>query len=647
MLASADLQIPGGQEAEAEKEKQRMAKAADKLNRNTKLSAERRQTTPVSVCGDIVSGVVGVYVFVMLTAFPLFATDMYFNILVDRYYFFWIATAAMTAISAAAALVCLFVDWKENQLQNFRALFFDDTEQACESASQKEAAGTKQAAQRNGKAGQTGKTAERNGAGRAVRLKLRSHLRAADCFLLAFLLVALLSTLCSDWLYEAFWGNMGRFQGFFLWIWYAAAYFMVTRFFRFHRIYLDIALAVGLYMAVWGIQDYLGLDPHGWLAEVEETQKSVFTSTIGNINTYTSVIGLYLSLSTVLFIGEGRGSLSKAVKKNNIIANIRNLYYLICIFIFFVALITGQSDNAVLGLFFLVLFLPFFAWRDRQGFVRYFMVLIAFSLALIFVREITIKYQYAWIGFWSGTLLGIAGKEWIFNLCYLLSGVTLLIWIFCFFSGRWKLKGDCKAKLGYREIMKASLSKRWRKVWFIVVVLVLGAVIWLFWDANHGEHPEWYQQYSNIFYFNNEWGTHRGHNWSILLRHFNELPPWKKLIGTGPETYGIVTRIYDYAEMSSMYGEIYDSPHNEVLQYLFTTGILGVCSYYGFIAANCWRALSRKTYSFIVKKEKNYKFAGVYAAGVYASMSLINISVPIVVPLMLLLLFMANSRDTN
>ena len=674
------------------KGKQRMAKATDsQLNRNTKRSAERRQTTPVSVCGDIISGVVAVYVFVMLTAFPLFATDMYFNILVDRYYFFWIATAAMTGISAAAALVCLFVDWKENQLQNFRALFFDDTEQACESASQKEAAGTKQAAQRKGKAGQTGKTAERNGAGRAVRLKLRSHLRAADCFLLVFLLVALLSTLCSDWLYEAFWGNMGRFQGLFLWIWYAAAYFMVTRFFRFYRIYLDIALAVGLYMAVWGIQDYLGLDPHGWLSEVDSLQKAMFTSSIGNINTYTAVIGLYMAISAVLFVGEGRKEAAAGSRAagahgqyghgqhglSKYLPALRSCYYAACVVIFFMAMIAGQSDNAVLGIAAVLCFLPFYAWKDRRGFVRYFLVAAGFFGAMALVRALTLQFEPELSGFWSGTLLGLSEKTVNAKLtagCLLLAAAA---WAVCLaLNGRGrkgqaemaasagrggkaelaahagrsaKTTGEARRPLSF--VYEAALSKPlptyFRLIWLALGALALAVLIWLFWDANHGGHPEWYAPYSNIFYFNYDWGTHRGHNWSILMRHFQEFPLWKKLIGAGPETYGIVTRIYDYSEMSKLYGEIYDSPHNEFLQYLFTTGILGFVSYYGFIAANCLRALNIRRLPLNVQTGGACGTAAVFAAAAYAAQSFINISVPIVVPLMLMFLFIGTTAEQN
>ena len=569
-----------------------MTKPADsQFHKNEKLSAAGGKTTPVSVCSDILSGVVGVYVFVMLTVFPLYASDMYFNILVDRYYFFWIGTAIMMVISAAVALISLFVDLRENNGANFRE----------------------------------------------VRKNMRGDLRAADYFLLFFLLIALISTLCSDWLYEAFWGNMGRYQGFFIWIWYASAYFMVTRFFRFRQAYLDAALAVGLYVAFWGIQDYLGLDPHGWLLDVDDTQRAMFTSSIGNINTYTAVIGIYTAISAVLFTGTDGSAASAGTGIKKYIPAVRSGFYAVCVILFFAALITGQSDNAVLSVGAVLCFLPFYAWKNRRGFVRYWLAAAGFFLALLLTRYLTLKYEPEFTGFWSGELLAISEKTWSGKAAAFCALIAAAAWLVLKSIGKKDGPADERA-----SALSQPLPSCFRFVWAGLLAVVAGILIWMFWDANHGGHPEWYAPYSNIFYFNNDWGTHRGHNWSILMRHFQEFPLWKKLIGDGPETYGIVTRVNDYTEMIEMYGEVYDSPHNEFLQYLFSTGILGFIGYYGFILANCCRELGIAWKKKCAQNGDVCAAACAFAAITYAASSFINISVPIVVPLMLIFLFIGN-----
>ena len=575
-------------------------------------------TTPAQVCADVVSGIVGVYVFAILTVFPLFATDMYFDILVDKYYFFWISTALMVGLSAIVGLTGLFVDCKETGGAGFRSILGLDQDQK-----------------------------------KRFWQRIREGFRLSDGFLLLFLLSALLSTIFSEWPYEAFWGNMGRYQGFFTWIWYAAAYFMVTRFFRMKQWYFDIFLAAGLYLAVWGIQDYLGLDPHGWLYVVEDGQKAMFTSTIGNINTYTAVVVLYLAVSAVLFVTEGSKGFravtetpEKPQAKTVIwLSAARTVYYGICAVVFFMAMITGQSDNAVLGVMALLCFLPFYAWKNRRGFVRYLLTLAGFFLAMCLTRALTLYYDNSYAGFWSGTLLGFSEKAVMLPILLGLAGLTLVIWLASFLPQLRKAAAGSTALQRYDQAMEQRLPVVFRWVWLGLGVIACLLVIWLFWDANHGGHPEWYDQYANIFYFNNDWGTHRGHNWGILMRHIQEFPLWKKLIGAGPETYGIVTRIYDYHEMIDMYGEIYDSPHNEFLQYLFTTGILGFVGYYGFLISNSVRALN-------IKRKPSFKqcggplaAAGVFAAGAYTASSFINISVPIVVPLMLIILFIGTNHQ--
>ncbi|MDO4265804.1 MAG: O-antigen ligase family protein [Eubacteriales bacterium] len=626
-----------------------MAKAAGKTEtgkNSRKPSAGVMPSTPMKICGDVVSSIVAVYVFAILVVFPLFATDMYFNILVDRYYFFWITTAVMLCVSAAIGLIGLFVEYKENGGLAVREFF-----------------------------GQFSR------ANKDRRQAIKNLFRLPDLFLILFMLTALISTIFSEWQYEAFWGNMGRYQGFFLWIWYAVAYFMVTRFFRMKRWYLDVALIVGLYLAVWGIQDYLELDPHGWLYEVTGEQKAMFTSSIGNINTYTAVIGVYLALSAVLFAsgtsgngasapgisgcsGERGGNTLPGIEKlAPALSVIRMLFYFVSTAVFFTAIITGQSDNAVIGVAVLLSFLPFYAWKTWGGFVRYLLIAAEFLLALLITRHLTLSNPLSYNGFWSGILLGLSEQSWVEKA---FAGILVLIVIVL--AALCIRAASAKAAPGKRfgGIFTSRMPGFARVIWLILGILGVCVIVWLFWDANHGGHPSWYEPYANVFYFNNDWGTHRGHNWSILARHFSEFPLWKKLIGSGPETYGIVTRVYDYQEMMDLYGEIYDSPHNEFLQYLFTTGVLGFVGYFGWIISGCAQA-----FGLCVKTGKNGKSgdalystykktsgmqdraamaACAFAVLVYTGQSFINISVPIIVGLVIVVFSLSQAaagRDGN
>lgn len=574
---------------------------------------------------DIFSSVVGAYVLITLCVFPIFTTDMYFNILVDKYYFYLVSTIGAAAILLVLSAVFAFVDSRENSGENLRRI----TE------------GLKPK-------------------------KLMKSLSVPDICVIVFFLVSGLSTLCSEWVYEAFWGNMGRYSGFFLWIWYVVMYFLVTRFFRFKKIYLDLFLIAGLYVCVWGIQDYFQMDPHGFLENVEAVDKDIFTSTIGNINTYTAWVAIYMAVSSSLFIVEGNGLFAGAENVRDmygsssgansekgflsprsrlVLSDIRMIFYLISTCIFFTALIMGQSDNSVLSITALLCFLPFLAWKNRDGFIRYIIVLAAFAGSMWFTGAISTKYSDIVLPPDNGSMLiSMSYRPFWEKICLgLLILAAALIIIMAAISRSGGKEGKDPSGLylcHYRNTVNKPLPNIIRYIWLALGIIAAGIIIWLFWDANHGGHPEWYAPYSNIMYFNINWGTHRGHNWSILMRHFSEFPLWKKLIGSGPETYGIVTRVFDYYEMKDTFGEIYDSAHNEYLQYLFTTGIIGLVSYLGWLVSGLFNIFTK------VKRSPWAKACG-FAVIAYGFQAFVNITVPIVVPVFLLMLSMGIAAARN
>ena len=613
-------------------------------------------------CRNILSNIAGVYVFLMLTAFPVFATDMYFEILDDKFYFFWIGTAVAAGACLLTALICAFVDWREFDSEGIKAFF---------------------------------------GAFRPGELK--KHLMLPDYFMLLFMAVSILSTICSEWRYEAFWGNMGRYQGLFLWLWYAVAYVLVTRFFRFRRIYLDAYLLIGLFVAGWGVMDYFGLDPFGWQSAIPEYDKAIiFSSSIGNVNTLTAVVGLYLSVACVLFCCEQEhvwetdvcGAASDEYRKNRDTGNAAHsaekaqhdgrsnaarqrtgqtgkrsafqgthvlhlCFYYIAVVICFMAMIAGQSDNALLAVAALLCFLPFFAWRSRQGVLRYLFIVAALFGAMLLIGALSAANVGLIIPEWSwGVLLLLSNQHRALVLCGF-AGAVLLSALFaavCWLS--YRRSGAKQGADTFGAYMEQRIAVWPRLVWLLLGVLALIGLIWLFYDANHGGHPEWYAPLSNLFYFNADWGTHRGFNWNLLMKHFQEFPFWKKLIGAGPETYGIFTGKFDYYIMMDTYGETYDSPHNEFLQYLFSTGVLGFIGYYGTVVTACVQMfggkcslLAKKCCAHGVGSAAMTAAAGALAFGVitYTVQSFINISAPIVVPTVILFLAMgiAVSKGNN
>ena len=89
----------------------------------------------------------------------------------------------------------------------------------------------------------------------------KKNFRIADAAVLLFWVLAGISTLLSDFVYEAFWGNEGRYSGFYLISLYVILYFLVSRFWKIRGGYLELFLLSGIIMGLLGIGDYFQLDP--------------------------------------------------------------------------------------------------------------------------------------------------------------------------------------------------------------------------------------------------------------------------------------------------------------------------------------------------------------------------------------------------
>ena len=86
------------------------------------------------------------------------------------------------------------------------------------------------------------------------------------------------------------------------------------------------------------------------------------------------------------------------------------------------------------------------------------------------------------------------------------------------------------------------------------------------------------------------------------------------------------------------YGEFFDSAHNEYLQYLITVGLAGLAAYLALLVTSI-RKMIRSA------GKRPYVMAIAFAVICYAAQAAVNISVPIVTPVMLMLLAMGVSGE--
>ena len=174
----------------------------------------------------------------ILFVFPLYYKDFYFDILPAKYQFYYMSVLVLALAALATGLAMMIFDLKMFGGENTKKFF-----------------------------------------GNFRLSNLKKKLTAPEGFLMAFLAVALISTIQSDYIYESFWGNEGRYTGLFLLLIYGISFWLILRLGHIKNGILEIFLVSSLFVCLFGITDYLDLNLLHFKDRIAEEQYMIFTST--------------------------------------------------------------------------------------------------------------------------------------------------------------------------------------------------------------------------------------------------------------------------------------------------------------------------------------------------------------------------------
>lgn len=437
------------------------------------------------------------------------------------------------------------------------------------------------------------------------------RLTVPEISLLFFALIAAISTIQSDFKYESFWGNEGRYTGCFLLLLYCVSILLVSRTFQMKGWILNLFLLSGMLVCLFGITDYFKMDILNFKEKIEPGQYNMFTSTIGNVNSYTSYVALVMAVSSVLFSGER--IFWKAL-----------LYY-ICMVISFFAILMGLSDNAYLALGALLGLLPLYLFKRRSGIRRYVLILTSVA-GVIYGMDVINKLFSGKIVEMDGILQVLSGFDKLKYIVAVMVALSIVAYVRKYFTRN----------------KKDELGHVWQLIWLVFIAAVAGFVIFILCDINASGNVERYGGMGSYLLFDDNWGTHRGYNWRIGVENYARFPVIHKIFGYGPDTYGILTHFNNYTDMVTKYNETYDSAHNEYLQYFITMGPLSLISYMVFLVSSITRMLKKANGDICV-------IAVLLSVVCYAVQAVVNISVPIVAPIMfcLLAIGLAGTRNAD
>ncbi len=415
-----------------------------------------------------------------------------------------------------------------------------------------------------------------------------------DWAMLGLLIASLISTLTSAYFNDALLGTAGRNNGFLLILFYVGIYFIITRFYYF-KDYVLIALAGGC-AVVFGLAvlNCYYIDPLGMLDGVTN-QKTIenFTSTIGNKNLLSSFICVTLPVLVTMSVHTEK--------------LLYRVIYLVSSGLGFMALMTADSDSGIVGIAaFLVIY---FIWYSRKisNFKRYFLCITVMLASAKLLNIFTLlKFESK----------GMESFQKIFvysNISYaLILGSAILTAILYFIDFK-------KPDMVFSKAVPIALGS----LVGLCVVGVIGSMIYFSLIDTQTKLGG-----LSILRMNDKWGTHRGFMWIRSFEIFGDLPIFKKLFGTGPDTFYYAFAPY-FNDLKQYGDSSTNAAHNEYINYLITIGIAGLGAYLALVGGVIVRA---------VKKAKENPLAIVFVSAVicYSVQAVVNISQPITTPLFII-----------
>lgn len=289
------------------------------------------------------------------------------------------------------------------------------------------------------------------------------------------------------------------------------------------------------------------IDILGMKGNLLETQHDVFTGTLGNCNYNAAFDCLAIAGGMVFFM------VCKEKKSR--------LVYGIMLFLGFMGAFCCRSDSVFLGIAAVFAVVLWYALGKTEKLV-------------VFWWEITL--------FFAASCLTRVLYDVFADHAYKMDGLTL-------FMLRWEvltaevliviLSGIC---IFYREKLFKS-AVRLQKWYFWAVLLLLAGMVCLIAVVNLLNWNFLQEGLLGKLKIDDAWGSYRGYVWIRSLNIYNGFPLWNKLFGCGANTLSYLLDEQYGQEMTALFHAKFIDTHNEYLQSLLTTGIVGTAGYFGMI----------------------------------------------------------------
>lgn len=436
-------------------------------------------------------------------------------------------------------------------------------------------------------------------------------LSATDVGFFAFFIFAAITTLISPYKLDSLLGSAGRDNGLLLIFLYLCVYFIISRFYYFKNYVLCAFLVFGSIVSLLAILHFFYIDPLGVMDGYSESVVKDFGSTIGNKNLIASYMCIFLPFTLMMFVVQKKISM--------IITSGFALVFAYC------GLLVAGSNSGYIG-FFAMMFFVFAVCVRKFELLRRLML----ALTVMFAGSLLLRV-FSFIMNDNSKGFEAIGKtliysKWIFIIIAVTGALTLILYALKF--------------------KKVTITKWPKNVLTGVVLFVACALLsfcaYLFIKYSFIDTKTDIGSLSQIFRFDDRWGTHRGFFWINGMKEFFDFDFIHIMFGSGCDTFYYVFEPY-FEELSIRFNNgSTNCIHSEFLNYLVTQGVLGLLSYLAILITSVYRSLK-------VSLKNELALIFVFPVITYAAQSVVNIYNPIVTPFLFIFIALSEclSRESN
>lgn len=437
-----------------------------------------------------------------------------------------------------------------------------------------------------------------------------------DCAMLAYGMAAFTSWKFSVNREVAWIGTEGWYGGLRTQLLLIAIYFLASRFFSWSKLVLAGHFIGSGLVFLLGIGHRFGIDPLGMYEGIDVSYQLRFLSTIGQATWYSSYVCTVLVIGVTLFFLTKRPVLRAGLGAYCGLG--------------FATVVTQNSDSAFVAMAFLCfgLFLAACDDLDRmECFLEVLILMFGTFKAVGIFQQLFSERAMRLDGL--SEFLSRSMGSWAILLFFCICYVGLQVY---------------RSRRPDRLIIKCG--KLLRRLTVTAAVTALCLYVLVVWANTAGVLEKcWGIRSENTYLlFDYRWGNSRGFIWKFVCDAFGDFTLFRKLVGIGPDcfsTYCYASEdIAAYLNRFFGHGQALTNAHNEFLNMLFCTGILGLVSYLGVFVT----ALGR---FFRERKKHPLALLGALAVLVYVSHNFFCYQQACCTPFLFLILGMADSAVRN